>query len=214
MLSKTISKNVVREIGNLVDKNINMMDVNGIIIASTDPSRIGQPHWGAKQVINNNLNELYISQNEVRNITTNGYVQVGLNLPLFVNGNLSGVIGITGEYEEVVQIGQIVKKMAEILLEDQNRKKKLAIDQRGFEMFLYDFLNNQSGNFSQSFQKQADFFDFKITQNYVIITFKEAVDQIIVAQEKRNEVTNITKHKINQILNKCVVVEKGHKWII
>ena len=59
-LSTQSAQRIVAEIGGIVGQNINMMDAQGYIIASTDPARIGFLHEGARQIIEERLPELYI----------------------------------------------------------------------------------------------------------------------------------------------------------
>ena len=59
-------------------------------------------------------------------------VRQGINLPIEVEGRLEGVIGITGLYDEVIQYGQIVKKMAEILV-----KERIALDEQRFDRRIH-----------------------------------------------------------------------------
>ena len=110
-LSYLSAQQIVQEISAIVGQHVNIMDSDGVIIASTDPSRIGHVHEGAKRIIDEDLPELYISL-EMETATTRN----GLNLPLTINGRVVGVVGITGRYDQVVSYGQIVKKMTEILL--------------------------------------------------------------------------------------------------
>ena len=63
-LSAQSAQRIVAEIGGIVGQNINMMDAQGYIIASTDPARIGFLHEGARQIIEERLPELYIRAEE------------------------------------------------------------------------------------------------------------------------------------------------------
>ena len=104
-LTRHSAQAIVNDIGGIVHQNINMMDKNGVIIASTDKSRIGHLHEGAVRVIGEKLPELYITPECATNST-----RVGLNLPIIHMGECVGVIGITGGYEQVKDYGRIVKK--------------------------------------------------------------------------------------------------------
>lgn len=123
MLSKSIATSTVKEISKLVNKHINMMNVDGIIIASSNPERIGQAHWGAEKIIAENLDELYITNDDISDIqiASDQFVQTGLNLPLIIHGETVGVIGITGEYNEVSQIGYIIKKWRRFCLKIKSK---------------------------------------------------------------------------------------------
>lgn len=134
-LSRSSAQQIVEEIGALVRQNINMMDETGHIIASTDPKRIGMFHQGAYQIISSRLPELY-----VRPEAETPTVRCGINLPIEENGEIVGVIGITGGYDEVFAYGQIVKKMTEILIRERSEQDRRRLDGRVRSRFLEDWV--------------------------------------------------------------------------
>lgn len=136
-ISNTSAQQIVEEIGKLVRQNINLMDDTGHIIASNDPSRIGNFHPGAYEIITRHLTELYITRERE---LADPLVRQGINLPIEVEGQVEGVIGITGLYDEVIQYGQIVKKMAEILVKERIAMDEQRLDQRIRTRFLEEWI--------------------------------------------------------------------------
>ena len=61
---KSSCMKIVQEISNIIGERVNMMDHEGMIIASTDPARIGTFHAGAKRVVEERLEILTIHGNE------------------------------------------------------------------------------------------------------------------------------------------------------
>ena len=59
-LSRQGAQSIVEEVGAVVGQNINMMDRRGYVIASTDETRIGSLHEGARKLIEEHLPELYV----------------------------------------------------------------------------------------------------------------------------------------------------------
>lgn len=114
-------QNIVEELEGTIQKNINIMDETGCIIASSDITRIGTYHSGAQQVISQKLDELVICEEEQYTGAKNG-----INLPIIIEDEIVGVVGITGEKEEVQILGKIIQKMTKILIIDsyQNNQKK------------------------------------------------------------------------------------------
>ena len=215
MLSKSIATSTVKEISNLVNKHINMMDVDGVIIASSNPERIGQAHWGAKKIIAENLDELYITEKDTLGIqTTSGqFVQTGLNLPLIINDEIVGVIGVTGEYNEVSQIGYIIKKMAEILLEDQFKNQQLAADKWKFESFMTNYLNTRSFSFSKSLSLDAKELKFDLSKFYFVIVFN--INNVPASlKEIKQDFANYLQHHANHLINKSIIVQKENHWLV
>ena len=74
-LSRQGAQSIVEEVGAVVGQNINMMDRRGYVIASTDETRIGSLHEGARKLIEEHLPELYV---EVGHATPTS--RPGLNL--------------------------------------------------------------------------------------------------------------------------------------
>ncbi len=134
-LSRHSAQQIVAEIGQLVKQNINLMDETGHIIASTDPSRIGNFHEGAFRIISQRLPELYITPADVTPT-----VRQGINLPIELNGDVVGVIGITGKYEEVFAYGKIVKKMTQILILERRELDQRRLDDRVRTRFLEEWV--------------------------------------------------------------------------
>ncbi len=98
------------------------MDENGCIIASTDTNRIGTYHSGAIELLDNNLDKLIVEEETETS-------KNGINLPLVIEQQVIGVVGITGAIEEVGILGSVIKKMTEILIWDWcKRNQKNEID--------------------------------------------------------------------------------------
>ena len=52
---------IVGELSEMIGMKMNIMDSNAIIIASSDPKRVGTFHEAAHQIISQNLDELVVS---------------------------------------------------------------------------------------------------------------------------------------------------------
>ena len=104
-LSRTNAEKIVKELNTVIDQSVNMMNEEGIIIASTDQERVGQIHEGARKIIEQNLEELVIRQEDVYE----GSLE-GVNYPITIGGEVIGVVGLTGPVQEVAKYGQITKK--------------------------------------------------------------------------------------------------------
>ncbi len=212
MLSQSSAQIIVEEIGKLVNQSINVMDMRGTIIASTNKNRIGQLHLGAKKIIENNLEELFISKSDIDNFD-NFYLEAGLNLPLIENNDIIGVLGITGEYDEVVQIGKICKKMAEILVMEQEKQRKLIYDRKEFENFLNRFLNIKTLNFTNQFIEEASIHRFELKKNYAFITIKGGFLNINYSTIK-NSVSDMIISTSKRLFRNSYVSETESGWAI
>ncbi len=123
-ISKSTGLRIVTELSDIIHQRINLIDEKGYIIASSDPKRIGTVHEGALQIIQERLQELIIHSDSEWEGS-----RAGLNLPLEMEGRCIGVVGISGEYTRIEKYGQIIKKMTEILLlneelQEQKRRRR------------------------------------------------------------------------------------------
>ena len=134
-ITKESGMEIVGELKATIGRDVNIMDRTGTIIASTDPSRIGQAHTIAQRIIREGLPVLEVSAREAAS-----GVQEGINLPIHVDGVCEGVIGITGPAEAVRGYGTITKKMTEILLLAIRRQEQQAALEQSRNLFLEEWL--------------------------------------------------------------------------
>ena len=90
----------------LVDqRTINIMDQKGIIIASTEKHRIGDFHQGASEVLATGKPVRIKKEDLPRYPGT----KEGYNMPIFLNDEIIGVVGIFGCEEEVQSIANLLR---------------------------------------------------------------------------------------------------------
>ncbi|MGI6031009.1 MAG: CdaR family transcriptional regulator [Eubacteriales bacterium] len=147
LVSKSNAQRIVEEMHEIIQKDINLMDGQGNIIASTDPRRVGQFHEGAKRVIEGHLEELIVTPQDAY-----AGAKEGINLPIKFKGEIIGVIGITGRREEVEQHGKIIKKMTEILVLDSYLKEQGQLESRTRSYFIEEWIFGNSHEDDRSFE--------------------------------------------------------------
>ena len=92
-ISTEAAERIVREVSLAVDRPVNLMNDHGIIIASTDLSRIGTLHQGAYESIRDNMDCLI-----VRSDSDYPGSRIGINIPIRFEGQIAGVVGIKPLY--------------------------------------------------------------------------------------------------------------------
>jgi carbohydrate diacid regulator len=136
VLDPAIAMQIVSRTMSILGHNVNVMNNRGVILGSGDNLRIGAIHEGAL---------LAITQNRVVEITSEAAsgligVKPGINLPLHYQGQIIGVIGITGEFKEITPYGQLLKMTAEIIVEQANLQDKLQWENRQKEEFILQLI--------------------------------------------------------------------------
>ena len=129
------AREIVREINSVLPQKINLFNKRGIIIASTDTQRIGTFHGGAARVIQENLDELRIYSR-----TEYPGARPGTNFILRVDGEPIGVLGITGAYEDILPLAQVIRKMTELIVRDQRLTWQQARQEHQRQQILSDLL--------------------------------------------------------------------------
>ena len=105
-------------------KTINIMDLDGVIIASTDKSRIGNIHTGARHVVSAG-HDLAITENLLPNYPG---AKVGYNMPLTFHGKIIGAIGMFGLPEQVRDLTKLLKIYADKYFELQGTMEAKLVD--------------------------------------------------------------------------------------
>ena len=199
-ISKELAQSIVVEMKKIIDKDLNFIDSNGIIIASTDETRIGTYHAGGKQVILRkdiikiNRDEEYIGSRK------------GINLPLNFNGELIGVIGISGETNEVEKYGQIIKRMSEILIkeawilkrnEEESEKERIFLETLLFQnSFLYNPIIFSETLEEIEKKKNGVIIVGKIIKIYDLESIKKIYDPIRIKVKKYNGYSMLNQNTI------------------
>lgn len=120
-----IAEKIIARTKGLIPYDINVMNKQGIVVASTDTSRVGREHQGARWVIEHQKS-VTVDLADTRFLAG---AKPGVNLPIEYQGNCIGVVGITGDPERVCELGALLKMTAELLVE-QSREKDAALQLR------------------------------------------------------------------------------------
>ncbi|MDA9558034.1 helix-turn-helix domain-containing protein [Vibrio sp.] len=112
-LNQTIAKQIVERVQKIISHSINVMDEHGYIIGSSDMNRLNQCHEGALLAIKENRTVSITKENQSQFKD----VKLGINLPIFFQDRIVGVIGISGEPSQITQRAELVKMAAEMIIE-------------------------------------------------------------------------------------------------
>ncbi len=138
-LLKYNADHIVKEVNSAVGMNINFMNEQGIIIASTDPERIGQIHEGARAILEKKLDELLVKEDDDEH-----GVKEGANYPIVIGNEVVGVIGITGDYEQTAKLGKITKKMTEILMTELTIKEHRQFEESQKNRYIMEWTSSEA----------------------------------------------------------------------
>ncbi|EMW6202142.1 TPA: helix-turn-helix domain-containing protein [Enterococcus faecium] len=116
LLSKEQANLIVSKLMADIPYNINIMNEQGFIIASGEKKRIGERHRGAEKAI---------KQGKMVEVFRDTSLEKrGTNEPIILNDDLLGVVGISGDPEEVRPFTKLVKTIVLLLVEELNEFRK------------------------------------------------------------------------------------------
>ncbi len=133
IISKELAQKIVDHLMNIVQRNVNIMDCHGMIIASGQPTRINTFHQGGYSAVQTQ-NVIEIQPKEVKQYTG---ALPGVMWPIHIKEKIVGVVGVTGKPREVRNTAQLIKSVTELVLEremfladyrSENRVKEQLVD--------------------------------------------------------------------------------------
>ncbi len=126
-LSPETARAFLAGLGAHIERNINIMDREGIIIASRDSARLGAYHEAAHRLV--------LSKGDIETVPPAERlpqgVRPGVNLPIRVGGEILGVVGVTGDPAEVRDLAYAVKTGVETMAELERVKDGVLRKQSG-----------------------------------------------------------------------------------
>lgn len=165
-----VAKTIVNEISNTINKNVNLMDETGRIIASTAFDRVGTYHRGALRIVEEKLDCLTIYTDYEYSGS-----KMGINMPIYFQGEIVGVIGISGEWDQISQYIQLIRKATELLLMESYLKNRELHDEASRREYIYKLLFEDRDKLSEQFYQYGFSvgIDANLGRSCFVISFKE-----------------------------------------
>lgn len=171
MLNVDLAEKFIEKIVTYTDYNINIMNDEGIIIASRDKTRVGSFHEIAYQVINEGKDVIEVE-------CDNAYLgtRKGLNMSFFHKNIKIGVIGVTGNPDEVRSIAMIIRMSLETMVEYELSQEKVYQRKGTKEYFINCLMHNELDKEELNELCQTLGYDNQITRIPILIQFNEKID--------------------------------------
>lgn len=113
-ISRRLARQIVDTLRDVCGTNINFISPSGQIVASTDESRVGSFHEiGRKAALSGEVVEAAGGDDYYG-------TQAGVNIPILHHGSVAGVIGISGDPEEVRRFAYLAQKITVLLLRERD----------------------------------------------------------------------------------------------
>ncbi len=123
-LDPEFAQSLVDIISAELNKNVNIVDKDGIIIASFSKERIGQLHEvGIKMLQSEKIHEFSVSEDDQQQFMG---VRTGFNVPIWFENECVGLIGVTGKSEEAAPYARLAAHFVEAALNANVRQERLV----------------------------------------------------------------------------------------
>ena len=151
MINQLFAQNFIDNINRQMSIRINVMNEKGVIIASTDKSRVGDFHILAYEIITQKK-RIAITEKPEKDLI--GVISPGVNMLLTDKQETLGVIGVSGDPAEVLEIARMTKIAFEAMYEYEKQRRLRINVQNDLEHFSY-LLFHEAPLSRQSIQKAA-----------------------------------------------------------
>lgn len=136
-LTQNLATEIIDRLTPYIQVPMNLMDLSGRIVASSDPDRHMQVHQGAIAVMNRG-EDVVIDEGNLHEFPG---TKKGVNLPIIHRGQMAGVVGLTGEPDEIMQAAGVTKASVEIALEQIYIQRQTFYQERQWENWLHQLLH-------------------------------------------------------------------------
>lgn len=149
-IRKQTAQLIVETVKEVCGQDVNFISNKGIILASTDLSRVGDYHEIGMQVIKNGQ-PLEVTAHDQYLGT-----QQGVNLPVDYQGEVIAVIGITGDPSVVRKYAHLALRITSLLLREQDFDTQLSNEKSRLNYIIRSLIDGETLRFDvfQSFITQ------------------------------------------------------------
>lgn len=227
MITREEGQKIANRLINILEKNINIIDLSGKVIASTDEKRIGTFHEAAKISVQRKEN-IIINESNIHLFKGS---REGINLPIFIEGEIIGVVGITGKVDEVKGYGIIVKELVELMITENRIQSEKQLHEDAERNFIINLINkddNKNLSFLINRSKEIGFNEY-ISRRLILVEIKDYAFLVgnynktgnLTIQENIKKIKDIIKRlSLEEIIvielydGKLLIVKEDNKDVI
>ncbi|WP_088072640.1 CdaR family transcriptional regulator [Gottfriedia luciferensis] len=185
MVLDELALKIINEVRKLIHEDIIIINTDGIIIASTDPERTGTFHEGSLISLKERKTFTITVEDEKR---LSG-VKAGINLPIYFQNEIVGVIGITGDPDHISPFGEMLRRMTELLIRENYYTDQIDLHQRTLEAFVFDWIQNVE--WDENFHERSHMLNIELNSQRQVIIF-EWENQNILPIDTRQLIIDLT----------------------
>ncbi|MDE7171170.1 MAG: helix-turn-helix domain-containing protein [Oscillospiraceae bacterium] len=140
-IRKSVAQQIVETVKDVSGHDVNFIDKNGVIFASTDPDRVGAFHEIGRQVV---------KTGQTIEVETDGSffgTQKGVNIPFHYQGELIAVIGISGAPNEVRKFAYLAQRITLLILREQELNEQSSSENAQLNYIIRSLIMGEPVNY-------------------------------------------------------------------
>lgn len=164
-ISTTVAQEIVNAVKEVVGKDINFIDKKGIIIGSTDKTRLNTFHEAGYEAIKTHNNITVKNEDSYKGSKS------GINYPIKIDDKAIGAIGITGEPEDISKYGFLVTKITEIFIKEQQLNYTYEADKHRINYVVKSLIYNSIED-KEEIENILQEYTVPINQKFAVVVLK------------------------------------------
>lgn len=188
---RSYAQTIIENAQSIIGYDVLITDKDGVIIAVKDRNRLGKLHSHSLSVIKKATSEAIYKEEA----SSYGVLE-GICLPIKIDEEIIGTVGITGNPVEVCKYGYLVQKLAELFVREKSLRESSFLRESAISNLVAQVIDkdNQSCNksyiLSQAKSLNYDLDRPKIAIIVDIIQFEKIIDdiQLFISEYKNSEI--------------------------
>lgn len=190
LLSASLGQAIIEQVSPIIDYHLNLMDERGYVVASTDVSRIGEQHTGAMIAIQEKrpITIDFANQNDYPGTKS------GVNLPIWFQEQVVGVVGVSGQPNDILPMAKLVQKTVQLLMEQLFIQNEQREREERWNRFMH-CAREQRLSDDEIETRFIQLTDHSFPQNSQLLYFHALLDPVAI-QRVKNDVARLAVHVI------------------
>ncbi len=138
MLTPSLAQEIASETTAIIGYNVMITDRDGMVLGNGDPSRVGTFHEASVEVVRT---ERPATHTAAQSQQLSG-VRPGITLPVVLDGEVVGTVGLTGSPAQVRRFGLVVRSQTELLLRESSLLTTRLVMEKAVTDLLQDIAHH------------------------------------------------------------------------
>jgi carbohydrate diacid regulator len=164
LITRELALPIVERLEKILGNPVNIINSEGMIVASTDESRVGDRHQGAIEAISAGK-DLIVTRDQSKNLTG---TREGITLPLELHGEYVGAVGLTGDPEKLALTASVIRVAVLSLMEVAHMAQQSSYKDKISDAWVSNLISDQFTDYEQ-LGKQAKFLEIDVTKTCAAI---------------------------------------------